>query len=213
MKGDPVRVLLLDDHAVVRRGLRLVLELERDLEVCGEAGSLREVLEFEGEPDVVLVDLILGDARGQEVVKEVRERFPDAALLVLTMVDNPMEVHLAFEAGADGYMAKEAAANDLVDAVRRVAGGESYLHPSLGASVARYQAGAGVEGPRLTKREAEVLRLLALGHTNAETASVLGVAKRTIEAHRERIREKLDLKTRAEMVRYATEAGLIRGSR
>lgn len=205
-------IALLDDHVVVRQGLRTLLEREDDFEVIGEAGTIGEFLGLDLAPDVIVADLILPDGRGAEVVGRVAERFPHARILVLTMVNSPGDVHLTFAAGARGFMLKEAAATDLVDAVRKVAAGESYILPSLGAALAKYGAsppGAQVtaEDP-LTEREREVLRLIALGHTNAEISSVMHVSLRTVESHRSHIYDKLGIRNRAGLVRYASEAGL-----
>ena len=207
-----ISVLLLEDHSVVREGLRLLLEREPDIEVCAEAGELRDALAADCEPDVVLSDLVLPDGRGAEAVAALRERFSNAQILILSMVDSPMDVHLALQAGARGYVVKDAVGRDLLDALRRVARGEDYIDPVLGAALARdlpiTPRTPSVVQP-LSRREEEVLRLLALGHTNAEAASILGLALRTIEAHRLHIPQKLGLRTRAELVHHAMEAGLI----
>ena len=211
----PLRIFLIDDHVVVRQGLRHLLEHQPGLAVCGEAASVAEAeAESDGaEPDVVLVDLVLPDGTGHDVVARVRRRWPAAALLVLTMVDNPGEVRLCLEAGAAGYLLKESAAADVVEAIRRVGRGERYVQPSLGAALARGSAAARRTGygsiEALTPRECDVLRMLALGHTNAEVARSLGVAVRTVEAHRAHIVQKLGLHTRAELVRFAIEERLV----
>lgn len=209
----PLRVFLLEDHVVVREGLRHLLEHQSGIEVCGEAAAVSELPELGSDPDVVLVDLVLPDARGHDVVARVRARWPSAALLVLTMVDNPSEIRLSLEAGATGYLLKESAADEVVEAIRRVGRGEQYLQPSLGAALARMPEHG--RRPRfgsleaLTGRERDVLRLLALGYTNAEVARSLGVAIRTVEAHRAHVVQKLSLHTRAELVRFAIEEGLV----
>ena len=202
---------MIDDHAVVREGLRLLFEREEDLEVVAEASSLADAVECEVEPEVVVADLVLGDRRGAEMVGALSERYPDAALLVLTMVGDPDEVEAALSAGANGYLLKEAAASELVDAVRRVAAGEAYLQPALGVSLARRserRSRTGAAATPLTPREQEVLRLIALGHTNSEIAGILTVSLRTVESHRANILAKLGVRTRAELVRHAVEAGL-----
>ncbi|HLQ61450.1 MAG TPA: response regulator transcription factor [Candidatus Acidoferrales bacterium] len=204
MSDGDTRLLVVEDHAVVREGLRLLLERQPGLTVAGQAASLREALQSPAEPDVILADLILGDERGPAVVQALHAGFPGAAILVLTMVDSPADVEGSLAAGARGYLLKEAAAEQLVDAVRRVARGEEYLHPQLGVALARRRQQPGPLSPR----EREVLRLIAGGHTNAEIADRLGVARRTVETHRAHIFQKLSLRTRAELVRYASEAGL-----
>jgi two-component system response regulator NreC len=208
-----ISVLLMDDHVVVREGLRALLERQDDIDILGEAGSVTEAVEAGVDPEVIVADLVLPDDRGAEVVRRLRERYPSAAILVLTMVDNPTDVQLCLAAGARGYLLKETASTELVDAVRKVAGGEDYLQPSLGAAIAKWHETPGrvraraVDG--LTPREREVLRLIALGHTNAEIATMLYVSVRTVENHRAGVLRKLGLHTRAELVRHANEAGLV----
>lgn len=213
LNGARVRVLLMDDHVVVREGLRALLERQDGIDVVAEAGSVAEAVGLEVDPDVVVADLVLPDERGAEVVRRLKERHPDAAILVLTMVDNPTDVQLCLAAGARGYLLKETASTELVDAVRKVAGGEDYLQPSLGAALARWRDTPGRIHVRatddLSQREREVLRLIALGHTNTEIASMLYVSVRTVENHRAGVMRKLGLRTRAELVRHAAEAGLI----
>jgi DNA-binding NarL/FixJ family response regulator len=210
-----VRLMLVDDHGLMREGLRGLLEQEQDLRVVAEASSVAEALSVDADPDVIVCDLVLPDGRGAEVVRQVRERFPSANLLVLTMVDSPDDVQLTFAAGARGYMLKEAASAELVAAIRKVAAGEDYLQPSVGAAIAAMRAIPGQvhvsAAPNLSEREREVLRLIALGHTNAEIASMLYVSVRTVETHRASILAKLGAKTRAELVRFAGQAGLLEG--
>lgn len=213
MSEGRIEVLLMDDHVVVREGLRALLERQDDIHVLAEASSVAEAVGLEVEPDVVVADLVLPDDRGAEVVRRLNERHPNAAILVLTMVDNPTDVQLCLAAGARGYLLKETASSELVDAVRKVAGGEDYLQPSLGAALAKWRDAPGRVRARavddLTQREREVLRLIALGHTNAEIATMLFVSVRTVENHRASVMRKLGLRTRAELVRHATESGLV----
>jgi two-component system, NarL family, response regulator NreC len=208
-----IRVLVVDDHAVVRAGLRRVLEAEDDIEVVGEAGSgERAVYEaIESKPDVVVMDVVMPGKSGIEVTPEVLRTVPTARVLVLSMQDDPRYVHAAFEAGASGYVLKEAADSEVVGAVRTVAGGERYLHPALGARLVAAeveQRRRASEDP-LSDREREVLRLLALGHTNQEIAEMLFISVRTAETHRAHIMRKLDLSSRAELVRYALAHDLL----
>jgi two-component system response regulator NreC len=205
------KVLLLDDHPVVTEGLRLLLDAESDLKVVGTAANLEEALVTPGVPDVIVADLVLGASGAGATVAALLDRFPDGRVLVLTMVDDPGAIHAALAAGAKGYLLKEAAAGDLVDAVRRVACGEDYLQPAVGVMLARARRGDTTASPPdlLSPRESEVARLLALGHTNAEIAELLGVSERTVESHRARLLEKLGVRTRAELVRRATELGLV----
>lgn len=207
------RILLVDDHAVVRKGLRLVIEREPDLEVVDEAGSLADALASTADPDVVVTDLMLGDAQGAEVVAAMRERLPNARILVLSMVGTSLYIHRCLAAGARGYIQKEAAAEDLVEAIRKVGDGQDYVHPALGAAhmrrlpVAPFSPANGLDS--LTPREIEVLGLLALGHTNSEIAELMSVSTRTAEAHRGRIMAKLGARNRAELVKAANGAGLM----
>jgi DNA-binding NarL/FixJ family response regulator len=208
-----IRVLVVDDHAVVRSGLRLLLDAEADIETIGEAGDAREAV-FEARaksPDVILMDVVLGGKSGIEATPDVLKEAPDAKVLILSMQDDPRYVREAFSAGASGYLLKEAADRELVEAVRQVARGESYVHPALGARMATADARAAQaeeENP-LSERENEVLRLLALGHTNQEIAKMLYISVRTAETHRAHIMQKLRLETRAELVRFALAQGLL----
>lgn len=206
------RILLIDDHPIVCEGIRRLVERQPDLEVVGEASSLGEALEFSVDHDVIVADLMLGDARGAEVISALKERFPSSEILVLTMLENPSDVQMCLKAGARGYLLKESAANDLVEAIHRVARAEDYLHPSLGAAIARLvsiPANPNTEGVDLTFREIEILKFLGLGHTNAEVAKMLGVSARTVEAHRSHIMGKLGLDSRAGLVKAAVERGLL----
>jgi two-component system, NarL family, response regulator NreC len=209
----PIQVMLMDDHNVVREGLRALLERQTDIRVVAEAGTVAEAEAAEAEPDVVVADLVLPDERGAEVVRRLRERFPRSAILVLTMVDNPTDVQMCLAAGAKGYLMKEAAGAELTDAVRAVAQGREYLQPALGAVLARWREAPGKIGAKATadlgEREREVLRLIALGHTNAEIARLLFLSVRTVENHRASLMRKLGVRTRADLVRHATQSGLV----
>ena len=208
-----IRVLIVDDHAVVRSGLKLLLDAEENIEVVGEAGNVREaVLETRAtKPDLVLMDVVMPGKSGIEGAAEVLKEAPEAKLLVLSMQDDPRYVREAFAAGAAGYVLKEAADAELVAAVREVAGGGRYVHPALGArlAVAEAEELARAEADPLSDREREVMRLLALGHTNQEIAKMLYISVRTAETHRAHIMQKLRLSTRAELVRYAIQQGLL----
>ncbi|HSK15390.1 MAG TPA: response regulator transcription factor [Gaiellaceae bacterium] len=208
-----VDVVIVDDHAVVRSGLRLLLSKERDLEVVGEAADAREAV-FEvraRKPAVVLLDVTMPGKSGIEAIPDLLKEAPEARILVLSMQDDPSYVREAFAAGAHGYVLKEAADAEVVEAVRQVASGDRYVHPSLGARLAAADAEATrvAEEDPLSEREREVLRLLALGHTNQEIAKMLFISVRTAETHRAHIMQKLRLTTRAELVRYALGAGLL----
>ncbi len=209
-----LRVALCDDHGVVRGGLRRILDAEVDLEVVGEAGSVREAVtlaEVE-RPDVFVMDLGLPDGSGITATAEVRRVSQNTRVLILTVHDDVAYLRRAFEAGADGYMVKEAADVELVQAVRQVAGGRQYVHPTLGAALLAADAPhARPHGPGgdLSEREIEVLRCIALGMTNAEIAAQLFVSVRTVETHRAHIQQKLDIHSRADLVRFARDAGLL----
>jgi two-component system, NarL family, response regulator NreC len=206
----PVRILLVDDHAVLRSGLRLLLEREEGLEPVGEAGTAEEALRVLPRlaPDVVVIDVEMPGIGGIEGVTRIVDRAPGVRLLVLSMHDQARDVRRAFDAGAHGYLPKAAADEDFVRAIRAVSAGERYVHPSLGAALA---APAAASGPldELTAREREVLRLLAFGHTNQEIADRLVVSVRTIESHRAHVMAKLRVTTRAGLVRAALQAGLL----
>jgi two-component system, NarL family, response regulator NreC len=207
------RVLIVDDHAVVRSGLRLVLESEEGIEPVGEAGSARDAI-FEArsvKPDVILLDVVMPDQSGLEVIPTLLKENPEAKVLVLSMQDDPQYVREAFAAGASGYVLKEAADSELVAALREVASGGRYVHPELGARLvtAESEERRRAEEDPLSERESEVLRLLALGHTNQEIAKQLFISVRTAETHRAHIMQKLRLSNRAELVRYALDRDLL----
>jgi two-component system response regulator NreC len=208
-----IRVVLVDDHAVVRAGLRLLLDAVSDLEVVGEAGSAKDAI-FRAralKPNVILLDVVMPGQSGIDVIPTLLKESPETKVLVLSMQDDPSYVREAFAAGASGYVLKEAADEEVVSAVREVAGGGRYVHPALGARMvtAEVQERAAAEADPLSEREREVLRLLALGHTNQEIAQQLYISVRTAESHRAHIVQKLRLSTRAELVRYALSQGLL----
>ena len=208
-----ISVVIVDDHALVRSGLRLLLEGEGDITVEDEGGNAEEAIRLARlhKPDVVLLDVVMPGRSGLEAVPEILDAAPKAAILVLSMQDDPSYVREAFAAGTSGYLLKEAADNELVTAVREVAAGRRYVHPTLGARLAAAEAEAEAKAAAdpLSDREREVLRLLALGHTNQEIAKMLYISVRTAETHRAHIMQKLRLTTRAELVRYALQQGLL----
>jgi len=208
-----IRILVVDDHAVVRSGLRRVLEAEDDIEVVAEAGDMREAV-FETrahKPDVILMDVVMPGASGIEATPAVLKEASDAKVLMLSMQDDPRYVREAFSAGASGYVLKEAADAEVVDAVREVAGGGRYVHPALGARLiqAEAQERAEAEADPLSEREREVLRLLALGHTNQEIAKMLYLSVLAVSLNNTHIMQKMRLTTRAELVRHAIDHGLL----
>jgi two-component system response regulator NreC len=205
-------VVIADDHPVVRSGLRSLLEAEADFEVVAEAGDAAsaERLVRGHKPDVLVIDLSMPGGSGLDAIPRLRESSPETKIVVLTMRDDPRLARQAIQSGAMGYVLKDSATTELVLAVQRAARGERYLNPQLGAQLA-------VETPRagpaeLSARELDVLRLLALGHTNPEIGERLFISTRTVEAHRARINQKLELGTRAELVRFALEHRLIQPS-
>jgi two-component system, NarL family, response regulator NreC len=208
-----IGVLIADDHAVVRSGLRMLIDAEADLETVGEAGTGDEAVRLARslKPDVVLMDVVMPGKSGIDVTPAVLEVAPETKVLVLSMQDDPRYVHEAFSAGASGYVLKEAADSEVVGAIREVAAGNRYVHPALGARLVAAEAAARrkAEEDPLSEREREVLRLLALGHTNQEIAKTLYISVRTAETHRAHIMQKLRLSTRAELVRYAISEGLL----
>jgi len=208
-----IRVLVVDDHAVVRAGLTRILDAEPDIEAVAEApNGERAVFEaMEHQPDVVLMDVVMPGKSGIEATRAVLQAVPSTTVLVLSMQDDPRYVREAFEAGASGYVMKEAADDEVVDAVRAVASGQRYLHPALGARLleAESEERRRAAADPLSDREREILRLLALGHTNQEIAKMLYVSVRTAETHRAHIMQKLGLTSRAELVRYALGEGML----
>ena len=208
-----IRVLVVDDHAIVRSGLRRVLDAEPDIETVSEAENAeRAVFEaMEHRPDIVLMDVVMPGKSGIEGLAALLQAVPSAQVLILSMQDDPRYVREAFEAGASGYVLKEAADTEVITAVRAVAAGERYVHPALGARLlaAELAERKRADADPLSEREREVLRLLALGHTNQEIAKLLYISVRTAETHRAHIMQKLRLTSRAELVRYALAEGLL----
>jgi two-component system response regulator NreC len=204
-----VRIIVADDHAVVRRGLKQVLESEPTFEVLAEAATLEDAHRFVRghHPDVLVLDLNMPGGSTLEHIPAIRAECPDTQIVVLTMQNEPAYARQALSAGALGYVLKEAAESELVEAIHRAAVGDTYLNPRLGARVAAEPPPGPPDG--LTDREVDVLRMIALGHTNAEIAEHLFLSVRTVETHRAHIQQKLRLGTRAELVRYALDHRLI----
>src|SRR4051794_37990600 len=207
---NPVRVLICDDHALFRAGLAKLLEGEPGISVIGEAADAEEAVARTAKlaPDVVLLDLVLPGRSGLEALPDLLSAGTGSKVLVLSMQDDPAYVRKAFAGGASGYLLKEAADSELVQAIHDVAEGRRYLHPLLGARLAAAQTNGTrpAQADPLSEREHEVLRLLALGHTNQEIAKLLFISIRTAETHRAQIMQKLALTSRAEIVRYALES-------
>jgi two-component system response regulator NreC len=206
-----IRTVLADDHEVVRSGLRLLLENETDIEVVAEARDVESARRYVRghHPRVLVLDLNMPGGSGLETIPSIREEFPATQIVVLTGEREPTMARQALSAGALGYVLKDAAKYELVEAVRDAASGESFLDPRLSALLAADRSGKG--GPDgLSERETGVLALIALGHTNAEIAQQLYLSVRTVESHRSHIQLKLQCSTRAELVRYALDRGLLR---
>jgi two-component system, NarL family, response regulator NreC len=210
--GEPegkITVVLVDDHAVVRGALRALLEGQADLAVVGEAGDLassREVLAA-AAPRVMVLDVNLPDGLAVDAVAELREAAPETEIVLLTMERDLTLARRALEAGARGYLFKDSAHVELIEAVRAAAGGDRYLAPAVAAGLKDEDGGH--KQPLLSPREREVLKLMALGHTNREIGEQLALSVRTVETHRAHIQQKLGLSSRPELTRYALANGLI----
>ena len=211
------KVLVADDHAIVREGVRMILAKERDIEVVGEAADGAQALQLveTAKPDVVVMDISMPGMGGIEATQKVKERYPKVNVLALTMHEDESYVFQLLRAGASGYVLKRAAAQDLVQAVRAAAKGEAFLYPSVARKVVEdylKRVEAGEEKERydgLTSREKEVLTLIAQGLSNQQIAEKLYISIKTVQTHRAHILEKLGLHDRTELVRYAIRKGLI----
>ncbi|MFI4984572.1 MAG: response regulator [Solirubrobacterales bacterium] len=206
----PIRVVLADDHALMLRSLRLLLEGENDVDVIAEADDLTSVEHHvHGQsPHVLVLDLRLSGGSSMEMIGRLREQAPDTQIVVLTMKDNPVFAEHALASGALGFVLKELADSELPQAVRAAARGEEYVSPRVAARLDALRAS--ITDHHLTPREVEVLRLIALGHTSVEVARNLHISPRTVESHRARLYGKLGLASRADLVRYALGRGLLR---
>ena len=208
--NNAISIVIADDHAVMRSGLRLLLDAEPDLEVVAEAADVDETIRKlkAYKPAILLLDLHMPGGPSLQFIPAMREAAPETKIVVLTMQNSAGFVREALKSGATGYVVKEEADAQLIEAVHLAANGEPYLNPKLGAKLATEPAEQ--ESPDgLSEREVEVLRLIALGHTNSEIASQLYLSVRTVESHRAHIQQKLRVTTRAELVRYALDHGLI----
>jgi two-component system response regulator NreC len=216
---DKISILLVDDHAVLRTGLKLLLDSQKDMEIIGETGSGMEALKMAAElkPRVILLDLSLDDINGLDILPELKTIDPYIKVLVLTMHDDEGYLHKVLEGGGDGYILKKAADIELITAIRAVNRDEVFLDPSLTRAVLRslfHNNRKDVQEYRgdeeiLSNREKEVLKLVALGYTNKQIADRLVVSIKTIESHKARIREKLNMNYRSDLVKYAIQKGLL----
>lgn len=214
------RILLVDDHAVVRGGLRMLLAADLDLEIVGEAENGIQGIQMAGElqPDVVLMDISMPDMNGIEATRQIKAQYPNIAVLALTMHEDDQYFFEMLAAGASGYVPKRAAPNDLISAIQAVRSGGMFLFPSVARTLVqdylqRREQPGDAPGPQgfedLTEREREVLTLIAEGRTNQEIADLLVISIKTVNRHRENIMAKLNLHSRVELVRYAIAQGLI----
>jgi two-component system response regulator NreC len=206
---EPITVVITDDHAVVRQGLRLIIEAQSQMHVVAESSDLAGARAHlrDHVPDVLLLDVNLGGESGLDAIPSLRSGAPATAIVVLTMQNEPAYARRALEAGASGYVVKEAAGDELVRAIRAAANGQTYVQPELGGRLVHERLQPADEP--LSPRELDVLRLLALGHTNGEIAKQLFLSVRTVESHRARLQEKLGIQGRAELVRYALASGVV----
>jgi two-component system response regulator NreC len=210
----PIRLLIADDHAVLRTGLRMLLEAQHDMEVAGEAGDGGEVSQKarELQPDVVLMDLTMPGPHSGDVIRHVLRAAPQTRVLILTMHDDPAYLASAMAAGAAGYVVKKVADSELLSAIRAVHAGRTFvdLTQSLRSRSPTRDTGGEAKRPKdLSLREREVLRLLAQGHSNQEIAKRIRLSVKTVETYRTRLSQKLGLKGRAELYRFAVEAGIL----
>jgi two-component system, NarL family, response regulator NreC len=214
----PLRIVLADDHTLFRQGLRRVLEEESGWRVVAEASDGAEAVRvaLEHEPHIVILDVAMPRLNGVEATRQIVRRLPEARVLILSMYSDDLYITQALQAGAHGYMLKDSADADLVRAVRDLAAGKSYFSPDVSKVVrndyVRHLADRGVQDrfDALSEREREVFQLIAEGHSNKDIARLLGLSPGTIETHRARIMEKLDVHSAAEIVRYAVRKGVIR---
>jgi two-component system response regulator NreC len=204
-------IVIADDHTVVRQGLRLLIDADDSMQVIAEAGTVpdAERLTRAHRPTVLVLDLNMHGESGLDAIPRIREACPDTAIVVLTMQDDPGFARQALQSGALGFVLKEAADEELLEAIRLAAAGDNYLNPRLGARMATAPPEPAGRPDDLTERELEVLQLIALGHTNTEIAKQLFLSTRTVETHRAHIQQKIRRTTRAELVRYALEHGLV----
>lgn len=217
MNDGKVKILLADDHAVLRAGLRALLNAESDMEVIGEAADGEEVLQTVKnlQPDIVLLDLSMPGMNGMECLEQIIMDYPEIKVLVLTMHDDDEYLKAVLKLGAKGYVLKKAADVELLSAIRTVAKGEMFIYPSMATALLcqiispKAQDRTADKVKSLSEREHDVLKYLALGHTNQEIADIIHVSVKTVDTYKARVVEKLGLRKRAELVRFALENGII----
>jgi len=212
------RIVLADDHAILREGIRALLEDQSDMTVVGEAADGRKAIELARDlsPDIIVMDIGMPLLNGLEATRQIKHNFPQVAVLVLTMHDNEEYVSQILAAGASGYVLKRAASSELVTAIRAVAGGQSYLSPAVTKLLIEGYIGRPPAAPvrvdpfeTLTAREREVLQLVAEGHTNSQIAKLLNISLKTVKAHRSNLMQKLGLHDRGELIKLAIQRGMI----
>jgi two-component system response regulator NreC len=212
-----IRILLADDHTILRAGLKMMLNAQPDMEVVGEAQDGRQALQEAQrlQPDIILMDITMPDMNGIEATKQLKKILPDVKVLILTMHEHEEYVFQALRAGASGYMLKEAADTDLISALRIIQSGQFYLSPTaqsvmVGDYLQRVRTGEEKDSySSLTEREREILKLVAEGYTNNQIAERLVISPKTVDTHRTHIMDKLNLHSRAELVKYAMRRGLL----
>ncbi len=210
---DKIRVLVVDDHAIMRDGIRALIDISDDIEMVEEASEGKEAIikTQEFEPDVVIMDIVMPGMDGMEATRRIKKKNPKVKVLVLSQHDNKEYVLSAIKAGAAGYVPKRALGSELLSAIRAVHGGDSYLYPSVATAVIQDYLKRAEEEPygRLTAREREILKLIADGHTSREIADILYISFKTVLGHRAKIMEKLGIHNRSELIKYAIRKGIV----
>jgi DNA-binding NarL/FixJ family response regulator len=211
------KILLVDDHALFREGIRALLSAESDIEVVGEAADGLRAIELAEKlsPDIIVMDLVMPGMNGMQAAQKLHDKYPEMKILILSMYDDDEYIRQILKAGASGYVLKRAASEDLLRAIRDVGKGGSALHPTVAAKLIKdyvrrtKSTDYGDLGSALTARESEVLKLVAEGHTNQQIADILGLGRKTVDTHRTNIMRKLDLHDVTALVKYALKRGLI----
>lgn len=214
-----IRVLLVDDHTIVRQGLRALLDSHEDIEVVGEAENGREAFEKTEQmiPDIVVLDITMPNLNGIEATRQIKKLNPEIKVIILTVHDNEEYVHQVLQAGASGYLLKESAVSDLVSAINAIKKGDIFLSPAISKVVVKDYIRRAEEGSedfdslsQLTSREREVLQLIAEGHTNRKVARLLKLSVKTVDVHRSHIKEKLQIHDTVGLIKYSIRKGLIK---
>jgi two-component system, NarL family, response regulator NreC len=213
--GETVKILLVDDHTIVRQGLRALLESQEGFQVVGEADNGRDAVKKaqELQPDVVIMDIAMPILNGLEATRQIKKIMPDVKIVALTMYNDEEYVFQILKSGASGYLIKETAANELITAINSVKGGNPFFSPLISRKIMesylREDSEKKAEGDKLTNREKEVLQLIAEGYTNNEIGKLMGISVKTVETHRAHIMSKLDIHDVAGLIKYAIKKGLV----